>query len=121
MNYCVANLYHKQIFYYFEMLCFISFHILYQENSYVYTSRCSFSGTNEGLVDHLPGCPYEALKAFIETTDSRINKLQCVIQQKDEEIGFLRSMLSKLAEKVDTLEKNYDIKLGGYILLLIAC
>lgn len=32
--------------------------------------------------------------------------------QKDQEIAFLRSMLGKLSEKIDQLEKNLELKFG---------
>ena len=34
------------------------------------------------------------------------------LDQKEQEIGFLRSMLSTLSEKVESLEKTFDLKLG---------
>ena len=37
------------------------------------------------------------------------------ISQKDQEIGFLRSMLGKLSERVDRLEKSMELKISEYL------
>lgn len=34
------------------------------------------------------------------------------LAQKDQEIAFLRSMLGKLSEKIDQLEKSLELKFG---------
>lgn len=38
--------------------------------------------------------------------------MQLTLAQKDQDIAFLRSMLGKLSEKLDQLEKNMDLKFG---------
>lgn len=38
--------------------------------------------------------------------------MQLTLAQKDQDIAFLRSMLGKLSEKLDQLEKNVDLKFG---------
>lgn len=38
--------------------------------------------------------------------------MQVAMAQKDQEIAFLRSMLGKLSEKIDQLEKNLELKFG---------
>lgn len=38
--------------------------------------------------------------------------MQLTLAQKDQDIGFLRSMLGKLSEKLDQLEKNLELKFG---------
>lgn len=39
--------------------------------------------------------------------------MQLTLAQKDQDIAFLRSMLGKLSEKLDQLEKNVDLKFGN--------
>ena len=36
--------------------------------------------------------------------------MQLTLSQKDQDIAFLRSMLGKLSEKLDQLEKNLELK-----------
>lgn len=38
--------------------------------------------------------------------------MQLTLAQKDQDIAFLRSMLGKLSEKLDQLEKNLELKFG---------
>lgn len=38
--------------------------------------------------------------------------MQLALSQKDQDIAFLRSMLGKLSEKLDQLEKNLELKFG---------
>ena len=70
--------------------------------------RCSFHGTATELKTHVASCQYEAMKDYIEHTESRLTDLQQMLQQKDQEITFLRSMLGKLSEKVESLEKTVE-------------
>lgn len=42
----------------------------------------------------------------------RFHEMQLTLAQKDQDIAFLRSMLGKLSEKLDQLEKNMDLKFG---------
>lgn len=42
----------------------------------------------------------------------RFHEMQLTLAQKDQDIGFLRSMLGKLSEKLDQLEKNLELKFG---------
>lgn len=39
--------------------------------------------------------------------------MQLTLAQKDQDIAFLRSMLGKLSEKLDQLEKNLELKFGN--------
>ena len=73
---------------------------------------CKFSGTSEELVSHLEECKYEGIKDYIQQTETRMADYQRRLDQKEQEIGFLRSMLSTLSEKVESLEKTFDLKLG---------
>ena len=57
-------------------------------------------------------CQFEGMKDFIRHTENKISDLQISNNQKEQEIGFLRSMLSKLSERVEELEKAADIKFG---------
>nr|CAB3267212.1 ZF(TRAF/RING)-5 zinc finger protein [Phallusia mammillata] len=72
---------------------------------------CSFVGDQESQVQHSANCKYEFVKGFLQVTDEKIIKLHSAIKQRDEENNFLRSMLSKTAERVDDLEKSFEIKL----------
>ena len=74
--------------------------------------RCSFAGTHNELKEHLESCKYESMKDFIKRTEAKITDLQLNIQQKDQEIGFLRSMLGTLSERLEAMEKSFDMKLG---------
>ncbi|CAB1350395.1 unnamed protein product [Coregonus sp. 'balchen'] len=40
----------------------------------------------------------------------RFHEMQLTLTQKDQDIAFLRSMLGKLSEKLDQLEKNLELK-----------
>lgn len=44
--------------------------------------------------------------------------MQLTLAQKDQDIGFLRSMLGKLSEKLDQLEKNLELKFGEFRLIV---
>lgn len=57
-------------------------------------------------------CKFEGLKEFLQQTDDRFHEMQVAMAQKDQEIAFLRSMLGKLSEKIDQLEKNLELKFG---------
>lgn len=41
-----------------------------------------------------------------------MGELQESLEEKDQEINFLRSMLGKLSERLENLEKTAEIKLG---------
>ena len=77
---------------------------------------CDFTGTQEELDEHLKGCKFESLKEFLHRTDDKINDLQFSLNTKDQEIAFLRSMLGKLSEKVEALEKFTEVKVRKYLL-----
>nr|QJS39801.1 TNF receptor associated factor 7b [Petromyzon marinus] len=51
----------------------------------------------EAFALHLPSCRFEGLKEFLQQTEDRFHELQLSLTQKDQEIGFLRSMLGKLS------------------------
>lgn len=71
---------------------------------------CDFGGTQEELDEHLKSCKFESMKEFLQRTDERIADLTFTLNSKDQEIAFLRSMLGKLSEKVETLEKVTEVK-----------
>ena len=73
---------------------------------------CDFTGTQDELEDHLKTCKFESMKEFLHRTDEKISDLQFALNSKDQEVGFLRSMLGKLSERVETLERNSEVKLG---------
>lgn len=58
-------------------------------------------------------CKFEGLKEFLQQTDDRFHEMQVALAQKDQDIAFLRSMLGKLSEKLDQLEKNLELKFGN--------
>nr|XP_054763208.1 E3 ubiquitin-protein ligase TRAF7-like isoform X2 [Lytechinus pictus] len=75
---------------------------------------CHFVGTQEQVEAHLSQgqCAYDSIKDFLSASDDKIRELQMTIHQKDQEIGFLRSMLGKLSERVDRLEKSMEMKIS---------
>lgn len=75
-------------------------------------SSCEFRGTQEDLEDHLKVCRFEGMKDFIQRVDEKMQDLHLSVNQKDQEIEFLRSMLGRLSERLENLEKSVDVKLG---------
>ncbi|XP_046580638.1 LOW QUALITY PROTEIN: E3 ubiquitin-protein ligase TRAF7-like [Haliotis rubra] len=73
---------------------------------------CEFLGTQEELEEHMKVCKFDSMKEFLQRTDERMTDLQFSLNQKDQEIEFLRSMLGKLSERLESLEKSVDLKLG---------
>ncbi|XP_071963692.1 E3 ubiquitin-protein ligase TRAF7-like isoform X1 [Antedon mediterranea] len=73
---------------------------------------CQYVGTLEEVSTHLQTCYYDNIKNFLQNTDDKMRDLQLTIRQKDQEIGFLRSMLGKLSERVDRLEKSLEMKIS---------
>lgn len=64
-------------------------------------------------------CKFESMKEFLQRTDERIADLTFTLGSKDQEIAFLRSMLGKLSEKVETLEKVTEVKVRKFALFSI--
>lgn len=75
-------------------------------------SRCTFIGNQDTYEAHLETCRFEGLKEFLQQTDDRFHEMHVALAQKDQEIAFLRSMLGKLSEKIDQLEKSLELKFG---------
>lgn len=73
-------------------------------------------GTQEDLEDHLKVCRFEGMKDFLQRVDEKMQDLHLSLSQKDQEIEFLRSMLGRLSERLENLEKTVDLKLGGFFL-----
>lgn len=73
---------------------------------------CEFVGTQEELMEHLRTCKFEGMKEFLVRIDEKMSDMQFSLNQKDQEIQFLRSMLGKLAERLESLEKSSDMKIG---------
>uniref|UniRef100_A0A3B3SSJ1 E3 ubiquitin-protein ligase TRAF7 n=1 Tax=Paramormyrops kingsleyae TaxID=1676925 RepID=A0A3B3SSJ1_9TELE len=71
---------------------------------------CTFIGNQDTYEAHLEMCKFEGLKEFLQQTDDRFHEMQVALAQKDQDIAFLRSMLGKLSEKLDQLEKNLELK-----------
>ncbi|RXN02116.1 E3 ubiquitin-protein ligase TRAF7 [Acipenser ruthenus] len=71
---------------------------------------CTFIGNQDTYETHLEMCKFEGLKEFLQQTDDRFHEMQLALAQKDQDIAFLRSMLGKLSEKLDQLEKNLELK-----------
>lgn len=69
-------------------------------------------GTSDELEDHLRSCRFEGMKEFLVRMDEKMTDMQFSLNQKDQEIQFLRSMLGKLAERLEALEKSSDMKIG---------
>uniref|UniRef100_A0A673IEX6 E3 ubiquitin-protein ligase TRAF7 n=1 Tax=Sinocyclocheilus rhinocerous TaxID=307959 RepID=A0A673IEX6_9TELE len=74
---------------------------------------CTFIGNQDTYETHLEVCKFEGLKEFLQQTDDRFHEMQVTLAQKDQDISFLRSMLGKLSEKLDQLEKNLELKSDG--------
>ncbi|KAK7003570.1 E3 ubiquitin-protein ligase TRAF7-like isoform X1, partial [Biomphalaria glabrata] len=72
---------------------------------------CDFIGTQDELEEHLKSCRFEGMKEFLRLTDEKVTDLQMHLNQKDQEIEFLRSMLGRLSERLETMEKSVDMKL----------
>lgn len=72
---------------------------------------CEFTGTQEELNIHLKMCKYEGMKDFLGHMEEKVGELQESLEEKDQEINFLRSMLGKLSERLENLEKTAEIKL----------
>lgn len=53
---------------------------------------------------------------YLYVNPVRFHEMQLTLAQKDQDIAFLRSMLGKLSEKLDQLEKNLELKFGKYII-----
>ena len=75
---------------------------------------CPFEGTKEQLSQHLEKCRYEGLKEYLQKTDDHVISLQQDLRRKDEEIEFLRSMLARLSEKLEALDKTTNLRLGEW-------
>ena len=75
-------------------------------------SSCPFEGTREELAVHLENCRYEGLKEYLQRTDEHMVLMQDELKKKDEEIEFLKSMLARLSEKLETLDKTTNLRLG---------
>ncbi|ELU10500.1 hypothetical protein CAPTEDRAFT_116521 [Capitella teleta] len=73
---------------------------------------CPFVANHEELEGHLRTCQYESMKDFMQRTESRLADVQLKVEQKDQEIGFLRSMLGKLSERLEVMEKDFGEKIG---------
>ncbi|KAM8780128.1 E3 ubiquitin-protein ligase TRAF7 isoform 2-T2 [Rhynchonycteris naso] len=73
-------------------------------------SKCTFIGNQDTYETHLETCRFESLKEFLQQTDDRFHEMHVALAQKDQEIAFLRSMLGKLSEKIDQLEKSLELK-----------
>ncbi|KAL6084807.1 hypothetical protein STEG23_020345 [Scotinomys teguina] len=71
---------------------------------------CTFIGNQDTYETHLETCRFEGLKEFLQQTDDRFHEMHVALAQKDQEIAFLRSMLGKLSEKIDQLEKSLELK-----------
>ena len=48
------------------------------------------------------------MKHYIRRTEGRFTELIQILQQKDQEINFLRAMCGRLSTKVDSLEKTVE-------------
>jgi len=48
------------------------------------------------------------MKHYIHRTEGQFSELMELVQQKDQEINFLRAMLGQLSTKVESLEKTVE-------------
>ncbi|XP_065826001.1 E3 ubiquitin-protein ligase TRAF7-like isoform X2 [Oscarella lobularis] len=71
---------------------------------------CPFRGTRQQIKDHLEFCRFESVKDFLARTDAQIGDLKRSLEDKDNEIGFLRSTVSNLSERLGMLERSSEIR-----------
>ena len=71
---------------------------------------CTFIGNQDTYETHLETCRFEGLKEFLQQTDDHFHEMHVALAQKDQEIAFLCSMLGKLSEKIEQLEKSLELK-----------
>lgn len=64
-------------------------------------------------------CKYEGMKDFLGHMEEKVGELQESLEEKDQEINFLRSMLGKLSERLENLEKTAEIKLGQWCIVIM--
>ncbi|ELK23644.1 E3 ubiquitin-protein ligase TRAF7 [Myotis davidii] len=81
-------------------------HIKCPHSKYTFT----FIGNHNMYETHLETCHFEGLKEFLQEMDDCFHEMHVVWAQKDQEITFLCSMLGKLSEKIDQLEKSLEFK-----------
>eukprot|EP00039_Didymoeca_costata_P029354 m.24312 g.24312 ORF g.24312 m.24312 type:complete len:699 (-) comp7595_c0_seq1:214-2310(-) len=65
---------------------------------------CNFCGTKPDMEAHITTCKFESVKGLLLASDTRIETLSQGLENKDQEIEFLKSMLAKLSERVSTIE-----------------
>ncbi|XP_059145102.1 E3 ubiquitin-protein ligase TRAF7-like isoform X2 [Physella acuta] len=75
---------------------------------------CDFIGTQEEMEEHLKSCRFEGMKDFIHRIDEKVADLQMHLNQKDQEIEFLRSMLGRLSERLENMEKNVEMRFCSF-------
>lgn len=88
---------------------------------------CQFSGSVTAVEEHVKSCKYESIKGILLQSDATISSLKADIASKDQvtrlsvspkrlstrqEIGFLRSMLAKLSERVSQMESKFEQRIG---------
>eukprot|EP00051_Salpingoeca_urceolata_P027745 m.483093 g.483093 ORF g.483093 m.483093 type:complete len:741 (-) comp22779_c0_seq1:113-2335(-) len=74
---------------------------------------CEFEGTQENLQEHLKSCKFESVKELLQESDARLSLLAQDAESKDQEIGFLRSMLAKLSERLERMETLFEMRVDG--------
>ena len=52
------------------------------------------------------------VKDVLAHTEEKMSEMQDSLKDKDDQINFLRSMLGKLAERLEGLEKSSELRLG---------
>ncbi|XP_065065622.1 E3 ubiquitin-protein ligase TRAF7-like isoform X3 [Rhopilema esculentum] len=72
--------------------------------------NCPFKGTDEQVDSHLKDCKFEGLKDFLQHTEERMQRTLTLLEEKDQEISFLKSMLAKVTERMDRMEKAVEIR-----------
>eukprot|EP00118_Oscarella_pearsei_P011255 m.74304 g.74304 ORF g.74304 m.74304 type:complete len:687 (+) comp35879_c0_seq8:28-2088(+) len=72
---------------------------------------CTFRGMQERIAEHLTSCRFEVVKDFLSTVDAQMTELRAQIEDKDTDIGFLRSTVSNLSERLGMLERSSEIRL----------
>ncbi|XP_061414605.1 E3 ubiquitin-protein ligase TRAF7-like isoform X1 [Lethenteron reissneri] len=71
---------------------------------------CDFVGNDDTVPAHLSRCRYEAVSDYLRACEERFGEMRLSLTQRDQELAFLRSMLGRLAERLEQLEKSVDVK-----------
>eukprot|EP00042_Codosiga_hollandica_P034369 m.240002 g.240002 ORF g.240002 m.240002 type:complete len:684 (+) comp54393_c0_seq6:154-2205(+) len=75
---------------------------------------CKFVGSSASMTEHLTTCEFETTKAFLRCDDEQIVQLKLALELKDQEIHGLRTMVSRLTERLDRMESVFEMRIEGF-------